>query len=410
MNAKNYSEAIKWYEKAAALGNASAFKKLGDCYYYGLGVVKDENKAQKYYESAVALGCKEAQLNINLLSHHHTVKKDPLDGKLGYVLRFLEKIIYFILFVKENKKIIAVLLVLILIFILIFWAGCANKNNIKSTNDLSVVPKNESISSYSVSKKENNGSSNSFYVKKDNNSNAGKSAKPVSKNPYILALQGDDYCKSNNFSEAFNRYKLSAEMGNAYSMTQLGIMYSDGKGVEKDYKEALKWFEKAKEKKDGRACYHLGKYYEEIEDFRNAIENYQMAINFGYKGAYLSLGKLYEEGKGCEKDYFKAEFEYRKAIINQVSEAKKNLAYLSIKIGDYFSSKRDKEKALKYYKQALEYVNDMAERYDKEALFELGKMYEYGKGVKKDKAKAKDCYSKSAALGYSRAKSRLKNM
>lgn len=415
MNAKNYSEAIKWYEKAASLGNASAFKKLGDYYYYGLGVAKDENKAQKYYESAVALGCHEAKLNLDLISNHRTVKKDPLGGKLGSVLRFIEKIIFFIYFVRENIKKIVVSLVVVLILALIFWVGCANKSNNDNDNNVVVVPnKNTSVSGYSELKKVINKSSNSSYSKNNTSSTVGKSANVVSKdktsNPYILALQGDKYYSSNNFSEAFASYKLSAEKGNAYSMTQLGMMYKNGQGVEKNNEEAIKWLEKAKVKKYGKACYYLGKYYEEIEDFKNAIENYQIAENFNYKDAYLSLGKLYEEGKGCDKEYFKAESEYKTALNKGVSEAKKHLAYLSIKIGDHFSSKRNNEKALEYYKQAIKYFKELADKNDKEALFELGRIYEYGKGVKKSKATAENYYSKSATLGYSRAKSKLKNM
>ena len=39
---KDYTEAVKWYRKAAEQGNATAQSNLGHRYYNGEGVAKDE--------------------------------------------------------------------------------------------------------------------------------------------------------------------------------------------------------------------------------------------------------------------------------------------------------------------------------------------------------------------------------
>jgi len=42
-----------------------------------------------------------------------------------------------------------------------------------------------------------------------------------------------------------NELKKQANNGDARAQYNLGIMYKKGQGVEKDYKEAVKWFELA---------------------------------------------------------------------------------------------------------------------------------------------------------------------
>ena len=49
-----------------------------------------------------------------------------------------------------------------------------------------------------------------------------------------------------NYSlEDIRKIRISAEQGDAEAQLRLGIMYSKGKGVPQDYKEAAKWFRKA---------------------------------------------------------------------------------------------------------------------------------------------------------------------
>ena len=71
-----------------------------------------------------------------------------------------------------------------------------------------------------------------------------------------LPLMGDDAAKKN-----FERTKALAERGNASFQTHLGWMYQFGKGVQKDDKEALKWYRKAAEQGFVRAQYSLAACY-----------------------------------------------------------------------------------------------------------------------------------------------------
>jgi TPR repeat protein len=75
--------------------------------------------------------------------------------------------------------------------------------------------------------------------------------------------------------------RKAAEKGNMISQTRLGEMYYYGKGVPRDYVEAMKWLLKAAEQ--------------------------------GHVDAYYILGFMYEEGKGVAQDHAEAVKWFQKA-------------------------------------------------------------------------------------------------
>ena len=72
----------------------------------------------------------------------------------------------------------------------------------------------------------------------------------------------------------FLEYKAKAEKGDAKAQSNLGVCYMKGEGVEKDFKEAAKWFRKAAD-----------------QDFALAQSN---------------LATCYETGQGVDKDFVEA--------------------------------------------------------------------------------------------------------
>lgn len=58
---QNYTEAYKWYDKAAEKGDSRAMYKLGVFFYNGLGVAKDVSKAKTYWEKAASKGDEDAK-------------------------------------------------------------------------------------------------------------------------------------------------------------------------------------------------------------------------------------------------------------------------------------------------------------------------------------------------------------
>ncbi len=69
----------------------------------------------------------------------------------------------------------------------------------------------------------------------------------ISFNSYADFQDATDAYNKGDFKTAFNEIKPLAEQGNASAQYNLALMYDNGKGVLKDYKEAVKWYRKAAE-------------------------------------------------------------------------------------------------------------------------------------------------------------------
>lgn len=61
---KNFAEAVSWYRKATAQGEANAARNLGLCYRNGKGVSKDASEAMKWFRQASELGNSKAFAEI----------------------------------------------------------------------------------------------------------------------------------------------------------------------------------------------------------------------------------------------------------------------------------------------------------------------------------------------------------
>ena len=58
---QDYSEAVKWFRKAAEQGYAAAQNNLGMCYKNGEGVTRDYSEAVKWYQKAAERGDQDAK-------------------------------------------------------------------------------------------------------------------------------------------------------------------------------------------------------------------------------------------------------------------------------------------------------------------------------------------------------------
>ena len=74
---KDYSEAVKWYYEAAEQGNAKGQNALGVMYLYGYGISKDYSEAVKWYRKAAEQGEATAQNNLGrMYENGYGVSKD----------------------------------------------------------------------------------------------------------------------------------------------------------------------------------------------------------------------------------------------------------------------------------------------------------------------------------------------
>ena len=70
--------------------------------------------------------------------------------------------------------------------------------------------------------------------------------------------KGFDAYNRGDHATALSELKPLAEQGNAIAQSNLGWMYSNGKGVTQDDKTAVKWYTLAAEQGDARAQFKLG--------------------------------------------------------------------------------------------------------------------------------------------------------
>ena len=106
--------------------------------------------------------------------------------------------------------------------------------------------------------------------------------------------------------------------GDAESQNSLGIMYSNGRGVPQDKKEAERWYRKAAEQGYASAQFNLGMVYASgkgvPQDDKEAVKWLLKAAEQGYAEAQYSLGFRYEHGQGVPQDYIQADKWFNLAV------------------------------------------------------------------------------------------------
>ncbi len=63
----NYSEAAKWFLKAAEKGLTGAQSLIGECYYICKGVAQDDEKAKFWLQKAAEQGNEEAEMILEYM-------------------------------------------------------------------------------------------------------------------------------------------------------------------------------------------------------------------------------------------------------------------------------------------------------------------------------------------------------
>jgi len=221
-----------------------------------------------------------------------------------------------------------------------------------------------------------------------------------------------------------------------YTRFDYSSMYEDGRGVEKNTTEAIKWYklaveqglEEAKqsltrcamlkqfdallmpvsntylaetvkfirdsaEQGDPRAQYNLGLMYAQGEGVRQsfdmALKWFYLAANNGVPEAQYNLGVMYGDGTGVKQDDYEACKWYQMAVEQGLAEAQLNLGYM------YFDGRgvpQDYEIAAKWWLQA-------AEQGKAKAQFNIGLLCDWGTGLRKNRESAAEWFYK-AGLSY----------
>ena len=159
----------------------------------------------------------------------------------------------------------------------------------------------------------------------------------------------------------FKEKQVLAEQGEANAQYLLGAMYSLGKGVPKDYKEAVKWYRLAADQGLANAQYNLGVMYANgfgvPKDDKEAVKWFRLAADQGLANAQYMLGLGYALGIGLPKDNLLAYMWYNIAGANGANgdKVEKNMGILT--------GKMSQDEIAKAQEMTRQYIKDHPDVY-----------------------------------------------
>ncbi len=194
-------------------------------------------------------------------------------------------------------------------------------------------------------------------------------------------------------------YLNAAELGDPIAQNKIAIRLTEGQGIKKNPKEAIKWFSRAADQGFADAQYNLGIIYFNGDgtpkDLREAHRLIRKAADGGNVDALYWLGQMYSAGNGVGQDMNQAIEWLEKAANRGHPKAKEPLAALKA-----FQSQMNGGSMEAMFRQA-------AAGGDRTAMYNLGVMYDQGKGAKQDKREARYWYKKAAQANLSQAQQNL---
>ena len=126
--------------------------------------------------------------------------------------------------------------------------------------------------------------------------------------------------------------RAAAAAGDPAAEYEIGVRYSEGRGVSSNLEFAAQWFERAANQGLAPAQYRLGSLHEKGQgvkkDLNKARQLYLQAADKGNAKAIHNLAVLYAEGIDGKPDYTTAGQWFRKAALRGVADSQYNLGIL----------------------------------------------------------------------------------
>jgi TPR repeat protein len=249
----------------------------------------------------------------------------------------------------------------------------------------------------------------------------------VAESEHCLGLSYRDGCGiEKNDKKAFEWFLKSAQHGDSSAQNNLGNFLLYGRGCNKNENMARQWFKKSANFFLPEGLYNYAAMLIEgtggSMDIPEALELLKAASQRGLSQATEKLQYLYRSGLlggsamddlknvlkdcpknpavafqlgrnhmtgsgGLEKDLFKAAEYFKKAASIDHGEADLLLGYL-------YNEKNENENAFQHFLKSAEQRNSM------EAKWELGMMYAYGHGCKRDAGESRRWFLRAERQGY----------
>lgn len=243
---------------------------------------------------------------------------------------------------------------------------------------------------------------------------------PNYENPNVYVKWTDEYKQARDylfgtdevlldFDEARKLFIAEVENGNVLALYDLGRIYANSLGVEKNpeiangyYVKALAGFQVVESRKAWKYIeYRIGKMFAAglgtEKDYQTAAQWFSLSADKKYKYAQYSLGALYHRGKGVDQD-FQTAFEL------YLKSAKQGFPYADFEVAkmyrDGIGTEKDEVKSKQHFQKAF-HGFELLEKtsHDDKIQYRLGWMLQYGIGTEQDIERAKIYFEKSVKLG-----------
>ena len=193
---------------------------------------------------------------------------------------------------------------------------------------------------------------------------------------------------------------MAADQGDANAKFRLGLLYIEGKGVQRDFDLGIKTIAGVREELiqlalsgEGRAQFNLGTMYNRgfgvNRDLKKGLEWIRQAAESGHAAAQYGLGMAFSYGLAVKLDPAEAAKWFQAAAEQGYPQAQSILAHLyatgnGVELDDL---------------AALEWYEKAATQGDARAQVELGLRFQTGNNVVEDPQRAADWFRKASAQG-----------
>lgn len=279
---QDFTEALKWYQKAANLGSALAEYNLGIMYEKGIGTNADFKLAAEFYKKSANQNFKLAQFNLGLFYEKGLGVPQNLQEAFSWYLK-----------AAEQGDVDAQ------VNVAHFY-----EQGLGTTKDVQDAAR--------------------WYRKAAEQGDAD--------GQYNLARLNISLTDN---QEEFTLYSNAAEQGHIGAQTNLAYLYEIGRGVAKNLDLASSWYQKAATQGNVVAQFDLGVQYEskkfpQSPNYREALSWYEKAAKQDFSLAQYNLAILHENGKGTQRDMKVANEYYKKAAKQNILGAQKALTRFGI--------------------------------------------------------------------------------
>ncbi len=253
-------------------------------------------------------------------------------------------------------------------------------------------------------------------------------------NPDAMNIHGIMYMNDKSridTSKAIYWYKKSANKNNFRAMINLGDIYKNGIGIEKDHIKALEFYKKAADLNSTIAMRKIAAMYQVGEGvFKDSIAAYKWyrkAADENDALAMENIGYMYQKGIGVAKSYEQAINWYEKSIKHGRTYGYVDIAYVYNEMGQIFNVIKWLKKGIKHnetsayielsliekdqknYKKSFTLMEKAVDANHSYAMMRLSDMYRDGIGIEKNITKAYFLVRKAEKLNDSEAFYQLGN-